>query len=123
MWHASECHGARQMLFLLDAALRELPPQRLSLSRSLRGLIMKAFAIDGFVRSAEGTQQSFHGEVSGVVRRGDGQYQCDFASTASSGGGMLYGTIPEWVYHQRSEERRVGKECVSTCRYRWLPDH
>src|SRR3546814_14894279 len=24
---------------------------------------------------------------------------------------------------QRSEERRVGKECVSTCRSRWLPDH
>src|SRR3546814_13437843 len=23
----------------------------------------------------------------------------------------------------RSEERRVGKECVSTCRYRWWPDH
>src|SRR3546814_15397282 len=23
----------------------------------------------------------------------------------------------------RSEERRVGKECVSTCRYRWSPDH
>src|SRR3546814_17378618 len=23
----------------------------------------------------------------------------------------------------RSEERRVGKECVSTCRYRWEPDH
>src|SRR3546814_10667891 len=23
----------------------------------------------------------------------------------------------------RSEERRVGKECVSTCRYRWVPDH
>src|SRR3546814_19701767 len=23
---------------------------------------------------------------------------------------------------QRSEERRVGKECVSTCRYRWSPD-
>src|SRR3546814_20013146 len=22
---------------------------------------------------------------------------------------------------QRSEERRVGKECVSTCRYRWWP--
>src|SRR3546814_2541687 len=24
---------------------------------------------------------------------------------------------------QRSEERRVGKECVSTCRYRWSPYH
>src|SRR3546814_11345997 len=23
----------------------------------------------------------------------------------------------------RSEERRVGKECVSTCRFRWAPDH
>src|SRR3546814_4043527 len=23
----------------------------------------------------------------------------------------------------RSEERRVGKECVSTCRYRWSPCH
>src|SRR3546814_17096506 len=23
----------------------------------------------------------------------------------------------------RSEERRVGKECVSTCQYRWTPYH
>src|SRR3546814_17226781 len=23
----------------------------------------------------------------------------------------------------RSEERRVGKECVSTCRSRWCPEH
>src|SRR3546814_17738698 len=25
--------------------------------------------------------------------------------------------------HRRSEERRVGKECVSTCRSRWSPCH
>src|SRR3546814_7898027 len=25
--------------------------------------------------------------------------------------------------HVRSEERRVGNECVSTCRYRWSPYH
>src|SRR3546814_8429321 len=25
--------------------------------------------------------------------------------------------------HLRSEERRVGKECVSTCRSRWSPFH
>src|SRR3546814_20735682 len=24
---------------------------------------------------------------------------------------------------RRSDERRVGKECVSTCRSRWAPDH
>src|SRR3546814_15027023 len=26
-------------------------------------------------------------------------------------------------YLGRSEERRVGKECVSTCRSRWAPEH
>src|SRR3546814_16963983 len=26
-------------------------------------------------------------------------------------------------FYKRSEERRVGKECVSTCRYRWSPYH
>src|SRR3546814_16462017 len=26
-------------------------------------------------------------------------------------------------YSARSEERRVGTECVSTCRYRWSPYH
>src|SRR3546814_5260996 len=29
----------------------------------------------------------------------------------------------ELVYAGRSEERRVGKECVSTCRSRWAPYH
>src|SRR3546814_5397892 len=27
------------------------------------------------------------------------------------------------MHIRRSEERRVGKECVSTCRSRWSPDH
>src|SRR3546814_14663651 len=27
------------------------------------------------------------------------------------------------TYNSRSEERRVGKECVSTCRSRWSPYH
>src|SRR3546814_19879443 len=27
------------------------------------------------------------------------------------------------AYVFRSEERRVGKECVSTCRSRWSPSH
>src|SRR3546814_15836368 len=29
----------------------------------------------------------------------------------------------ERVEADRSEERRVGKECVSTCRSRWSPNH
>src|SRR3546814_11775794 len=27
------------------------------------------------------------------------------------------------AFSRRSEERRVGKECVSTCRSRWSPSH
>src|SRR3546814_16351574 len=30
---------------------------------------------------------------------------------------------PDSWLRRRSEERRVGKECVSTCRYRWTPYH
>src|SRR3546814_12894854 len=31
------------------------------------------------------------------------------------------GTFPPLTLDFSSEERRVGKECVSTCRSRWLP--
>src|SRR3546814_21023261 len=35
---------------------------------------------------------------------------------------LCYVNCP-YIPGQRSEERRVGKECVSTCRYRWSPYH
>src|SRR3546814_11092745 len=35
-----------------------------------------------------------------------------------------YGVLGfEYGYAMRSEERRVGNECVSTCRSRWSTDH
>src|SRR3546814_20746948 len=37
---------------------------------------------------------------------------------AATGGAEFHGDPPG-----RSEERRVGKECVRTCRYRWSPYH
>src|SRR3546814_20986969 len=30
---------------------------------------------------------------------------------------------PSCIVCERSEERRVGKECVSTCRSRWSPEN
>src|SRR3546814_11053467 len=37
---------------------------------------------------------------------------------------MRYFTNVGYLFQEgRSEERRVGKECVSTCRYRWWPYH
>ena len=35
----------------------------------------------------------------------------------------VYSDIDETAAHVRSEERRVGKECVSTCSSRWSPYH
>ena len=32
-------------------------------------------------------------------------------------------SVTATVFAVRSEERRVGKECVSTCRSRWSPYH
>src|SRR3546814_19747927 len=39
------------------------------------------------------------------------------------GGGTAAGAAGGLSAARRSEERRVGKECVSTCRSRWSPYH
>src|SRR3546814_11497514 len=36
---------------------------------------------------------------------------------------ILNDKVWEQIRELESEERRVGKECVSTCRYRWWPFH
>src|SRR3546814_17452063 len=38
-------------------------------------------------------------------------------------GDGAFGPHAKWDPTTRSEERRVGKECVSTCRSRWSPTH
>src|SRR3546814_7712420 len=48
------------------------------------------------------------------------------ATRASSRRARAGATRPLWrssSWSIRSEERRVGKECVSTCRSRWSPYH
>src|SRR3546814_14764836 len=52
------------------------------------------------------------GRVSGRIR---------YAEMELSRGARVSGDID--VLDDRSEERRVGKECVSTCRSRWSPLH
>src|SRR3546814_11247806 len=49
---------------------------------------------------------------------------CERALKASgTPGNVLFRKLMTDIAHQRSEERRVGKECVSTCRSRWAPYH
>src|SRR3546814_18311723 len=59
-------------------------------------------------------------------------YHLEFADLAHKAGCLIYMVGGYELSHyrkgvnvraKRSEERRVGKECVSTCRYRGWPSH
>src|SRR3546814_18390112 len=65
------------------------------------------------------------GDANCAQRRADGDYSwyarmADMVVEASGGGVALW---YDKKTGDRSEERRVGKECVSTCRSRWSPTH
>src|SRR3546814_5108942 len=91
----------------------------------------------------------FRSHFLGQAKRGLALFECDapleagqqvmdgdrtlgaIASAATSGGQHLAlavlpldaATAAAAVAGHRSEERRVGKGCVSTCRSRWSPSH
>src|SRR3546814_12121127 len=46
-----------------------------------------------------------------------------YEDAAISGASMILRPGVQKLLADRSEERRVGKECVSTCRSRWSPYH
>src|SRR3546814_15468699 len=47
----------------------------------------------------------------------------DHAEREAQGIAMYHNELEErGPFRKRSEERRVGKECVSTCRSRWAPE-
>src|SRR3546814_13652909 len=48
------------------------------------------------------------------------RFNTEVYNPGSSGASLLYRNL---MTEGRSEERRVGKECVSTCRSRWSPYH
>src|SRR3546814_14700971 len=48
--------------------------------------------------------------------------RCRLRSASALSGKLRVLTFPCLVAFDSSEERRVGKECVSTCRVWWSPD-
>src|SRR3546814_14680955 len=48
--------------------------------------------------------------------------QANYAASKAGVTGMTKALAQE-LASRRAEERRVGKECVSTCRSRWWPSH
>src|SRR3546814_19091167 len=64
------------------------------------------------------TAQRLEGAISAVARRLG--LECDPWSNPT---GLILTFSDPTSAELRSEERRVGKECVSTCRSRWSPYH
>src|SRR3546814_18754794 len=72
------------------------------------------------LRQASGCAESLHWEAAHQSKDRK-QERCDEVHQDACGGHISRWALP--AYERRSEERRVGKECVSTCRYRWSPYH
>src|SRR3546814_14209469 len=126
------CHG-RFYLFI-EGLLNSLTDRyRNGLARALRHraivlLLGLAVALGSVVLfktvKSELAPTEDRGVVFGVVSGPEGS-TLDYTLQSVKKIEDLYGDVPESAGNQpiigRSEERRVGKECVSTCSSRWAP--
>src|SRR3546814_14597556 len=71
--------------------------------------------------AVSGTVEVPHYDVVALVLQGSGALGAYQAGVYE--GLHEAGIRPTWLAGIRSEERRVGKECVSTCRSRWSSYH
>src|SRR3546814_12293070 len=60
----------------------------------------------------------FHSEWLATFRPGR-----ETTFNVANDGAVIGFQVGNFIRGRRSEERRVGKECVSTCRSRWSPYH
>src|SRR3546814_14996885 len=102
--------------------------ERIAEWQALLSEVERREAVPGGLRLAFGQPAP----LSEMARLAEAEQKCcaffSFSLAISSRGVALEVTAPsdgqpllEAVF--RSEERRVGKECVSTCRSRWSPEH
>src|SRR3546814_16484750 len=73
------------------------------------------------VETAHATTRRKLGEL--LIDRGERRARRDADQHAFVGRGAKCPVLGVGGLDLRSEERRVGKECVSTCRSRWSPYH
>src|SRR3546814_3673572 len=63
----------------------------------------------------------------GALLSASEDFQHSYPHSWRSKAKVIFRATPQWFIPMdksiRSEERRVGKECVSTCRSRWSPYH
>src|SRR3546814_16733709 len=73
---------------------------------------------NGYVPS-EGLGAILLKPLENAIRDDDHIYGVIKASSINHGGKTSGYTVPNPTAQAKSEARRVGKECVSQCRYRW----
>src|SRR3546814_16008035 len=93
---------------LLDARLRRKALPRPCFAGQITG-------VEGYVESAA------IGLLAGRIAAAERLDRTTMLPPATTALGALLGHITGGADAERSEERRVGKECVSTCRSRWSP--
>src|SRR3546814_21146678 len=77
---------------------------------------------DGHAHGDESSQEQRKGDEGHGPEGEEAGVHLTEAQIARSGIEVVEAMSGE-VSKERSEERRVGKECVSTCRSRWSPEH
>src|SRR3546814_12485496 len=86
----------------------------LLLGRDLR-LFRRCIGVEAVNLFGEGNTRPPHDDAVEIAP----MFNIDLVATVDVLGNELLGENMD----VRSEERRVGKECVSTCSYRWAPFH
>ena len=87
---------------------------------------MDVYKIDTFENTVEGNTYPGRGIIIGKSE--DGKKQVTDTLVGMRGGELRLITTPQGAQTTtqmalRSEERRVGKECLRLCRSRWSPYH
>src|SRR3546814_13551098 len=86
------------------------------------------FEIESFALLWDASAEQIHGvdaqQITMHFKNGSTRYP--FTASAGVNCELFYRddrflAQPDPEFAHRSDERRVGKECVSTCRYRWAP--
>src|SRR3546814_14576024 len=95
---------------------------------------MDADAVTSLAKATLEGSLPFPQIVGELITHGVEYYHVDYASKSftfySAAGAAITAALPfeglpsiskDWNGNERSEERRVGKECVGTCRHRGVP--
>src|SRR3546814_14766662 len=110
-WSSDVCSS--DLFGALHARLAEKVPQEWR--DRPRGLLAAVIVLDQFSRNL------YRDDPRAFAQ--DEAARAPMREALDKGWERMLGVEDKWFLYMRSEERRVGEECVCTCRSRWTPCH